>query len=131
MVFAEENITQVTEANSRWVFVKIGFAYCLLIIYVSTVVSPGGFHFVPIDLGTAWQRFMKTPYNVGGPDVRADWNSNLLMFIPLGIIATAAVWPRQPGLRRGFAALEAFTFCLVFLLAVKFAQLFFPGRTVS
>ncbi len=112
-------------------FIKITFAYCLLIIYVSTVVSPGGFHFVPIDLGTAWRRFIQTPYQIGGPDIRADWNSNLLMFVPLGIMTTAALWPRQPGLRRGFAVLEAFTFCLVFLLAVKFVQLFFPGRTVS
>src|SRR5260221_10814208 len=116
MIVAEENVIPVDETNSRWVFVKIAFAYCLVIIYVSTVVSPGGFHFVLIDLGKAWQRFLATPYYVGGPDVRADWNSNLLRFVPLGIITPAAVWRRQPGLRRGFAALEAFTFCLVLLL---------------
>ena len=131
MISAEENITRVAESNSRWMFVKISFAYCLFIIYGSTIVNLGGFRFVPIDLGTAWQRFIETPYYGGGPDVRADWNSNLLMLVPLGVMTTAALWPRQPGLRRGFAALEAFTFCLVFVLAVKFVQLFFPGRTVS
>ena len=130
MIFAEENITRVAESNSRWMFVKISFTYCLFIIYGSTIVSLGGFRFVPIDLGTAWQRFIETPY-INGSDLRSDWNSNLLMFVPLGIMATGALWPRQPGLRRGFAALEAFTFCLVFVLAVKFVQLFFPGRTVS
>src|SRR5579862_3498824 len=112
MIPAEENVTRVVESNSRWMFVKIAFAYCLIIVYVSTAVSLGGFHFVPIELGAAWQRFIETPYHAGGPDIRADWISNLLMLVPLGIMAAGALWPGQAGLRRGFAALGALSFCL-------------------
>ena len=53
------------------------------------------------------------------------------MLAPLGFLATGALWPRAGGMRRGLAAVAAFGGCIVFIAGVKYAQLFFPPRTVS
>jgi hypothetical protein len=116
-------------ADHRSIFVKAGLAYCLLLVYASTVIGPVGIHFVPIELHTAWRRLLASGYDNGL--VLADWNSNLLMLVPLGFISAGAAQPRRAGLRRGLAALAALGFCLLFVVAVKFAQLYFPPRTVS
>ena len=113
----------------RSAFVKAGLAYCLLIVYVSTVIGPVGIHFVPIDIHTAWHRFLAIGYD--RDVVRADWNSNLLMFLPLGVMSAGALWPQMSAWRRCLAAATAFSFCVAFVLAVKFVQLYFPPRTVS
>jgi VanZ family protein len=105
--------------------------YAFAIIYCSVVVSPSGFNFVPMDISHAWDRFLKTSYFINGSDQRADWMANLMMLIPLGYLMTAVFDPRRGIVLRVGSSLLAMAVCVTFVLAVKFLQLFFPGRTVS
>jgi VanZ family protein len=105
-------------------------AYALAIAYVSLVLGPTGFNFVPLDPEVAWRKLLATPYLINGSDQRPDWAANLLMLIPLGFVITGAFWPRQRDLR-WLAAGGALCCCLFLVLAVKYLQLFFPPRTVS
>ena len=105
--------------------------YALAIIYCSVVVGPTGFNFVSMDVGQAWQRFLEMPYFINGSDQRADWMANLLMFVPLGFLITGILDPHRGIVLRSAISLLALASCIIFLLAVKFLQLFFPGRTVS
>src|SRR5260221_10250322 len=105
--------------------------YGLAIVYSSTAVGPTGFHFVPMDIGQAWDKFLRTSYLINGSDQRADWMANLLMLVPMGFLASGVLRPRRAAALRALSALPAFALCVTFVLAVKFLQLFFPGRTVS
>jgi hypothetical protein len=117
-------------AHHRGGFAGWAIVYALAVAYSSLVVGPIGFHFVPLAPETAWRIFKATPYVVNGSDQRPDWMANLLMLVPLGWLTTAAFWPRRDGLR-WLAACAALCCCLIFVLAIKYLQLFFPPRTVS
>jgi VanZ family protein len=104
--------------------------YALAIAYVSLVLGPSGFNFVPLDPEVAWRAFLATPYQINGPDQRADWMANLLMLVPLGFLTTGALWPRRARLRWPAAGV-ALSCCLFLVVAIKYLQLFFPPRTVS
>jgi len=112
-------------------FAQWALLYALAIIYCSIAVGPTGFNFVSIGMGQAWQKFIAMPYLINGSDQRADWVANLLMFAPLGFLITGIIDPRRGIVLRGAISLLALASCIAFLLAVKFLQLFFPGRTVS
>src|SRR5262245_16393807 len=102
--------------------------YMMAVIYVSLALQPEGFRFVPLHPGEAWHAYVTMPFVKHGVDQRSDWMGNLLMFVPLGFLATGALaWRR----RRWQGGVLALGLCLVFLLAVKYAQLFFPPRTVT
>ena len=106
-------------------------AYALVIIYVSIVLGPVGFHFVPIDPVLAWHKFLASPYLADSSDQRPDLIANFLMLVPLGWVTTGAFWLTvRPG-RRWLAAGVALYCCLCLVIAVKYLQLFFPPRTVS
>jgi hypothetical protein len=111
-------------------------ACLLLIAYSSTVVGPSGPNFVPLDGPQAWHEFRLRAFTWVslGSDQRADWMGNLMMAVPLGFLLAGSLWPRRGGAQRPLAALFAAAAALVlalgFVLAVKFAQLFFPPRTV-
>lgn len=110
--------------------------YALLIVYASTVVGPSGLHFVPLDPAEAWRGFVSrasTWLNTGS-DQRADWMGNLGMYVPFGFLLTGTFWPnrsRPSALGAVAAASGALLVALGFLLAVKFAQVWFPPRTVT
>jgi VanZ like family len=107
------------------------FLYALSIVYVSTVLGPLGFHYVPLSLDRAWVSFLSTSYFENGADQRPDWIANLLMLLPLGFLLCGAFQSRR-GDRVGLLApVLAMAVGLTFVLAVKFAQLWFPPRTVS
>lgn len=106
-------------------------AYAVAVVYVSVVLGPAGLHFVPADPAAAWRMLLATPYLASGSDQRPDWVANLLMLIPLGFVVTGALWPHRGRVRRWLAAGAALCCCVVFVVAVKYAQLFFPPRTVS
>ena len=108
----------------RWLVI-----YALAVVYVSVVVSPLGFNFVPRDPAVAWQMFLDMRYAKHGVDQRADQISNLLMFMPLGALAVGTLSRRNGS--RLLASTMAFLGCAVFALVVKYAQLFVPPRTVS
>lgn len=102
--------------------------YALLVLYASTVISPAGLNFVPKDPAAAWQSFLAIGMGSLASDQRADWMGNVAMLVPLGF-ATAAALSR--GRRRVAPALLALALCIGFVVAVKYAQLFFPPRTVN
>jgi len=103
--------------------------YALAITY-SSVLSVAGLRYVAMDFAAAWQRFLATSYMRNGSDQRADWVANLLMLVPLGFLVAGAMWARRRWLRLP-ALLGAVAIGVLFVLAVKFLQLFFPPRTVS
>ena len=129
--------------------------YALIVVYSSLVLGPLGFHFVPRDPAAAWHAFLTTRFFDTGSDQRPDWIANLLMMVPFGLLATgtfgAASGPGAPVLgparmlgplrvfgprrmlrpARVFGTVLALLLSLGFVLAVKYAQLFFPPRTVS
>ena len=108
--------------------------YALLIAYSSTVIGPMGLHYVPIDPTDAWTQFLARALTWvdNGSDQRADWMGNLSMYVPFGFLLTGTLWPRRGGAAgRGLAMLAAFAVGVGFLLAVKYAQIYFPPRTVT
>jgi len=116
--------------RSRWLWLAWAVLYALAVLYVSTVVSVYGFRPAEFDLDEGWRRFLLVRYIDHGSDQRADWTANLLMIVPLGFLLTAALWPRQRSAWRLPAAMTALAVALVYVLAVKFVQLWFP-RTVT
>lgn len=114
-------------AVRRGRFAAFAVVYCLAIVYVSVVP----FNFVAIDAGMAWQNFLLMPYLVQPADQRADWMGNLFMFAPLGFSLAAAFRCEKPGAMRWLRLCVALVLSLGFVLAVKYLQLFFPGRTVT
>jgi VanZ family protein len=105
--------------------------YALIVVYVSLVPGPLGFHFVPQSPEILWQRFLATPFLNNGSDQRPDWIANLLMIVPFGVLATGALGAGRHLSTRVLGTAAALLLSLGFVLAVKYAQLFFPGRTVS
>ncbi len=114
---------------SRPRFALAAFFYALVIAYASTIIGPMGLNFVPIDPFEALYRLIEMPYVEHGSDQRADWMGNMLMLAPLGFLVAGSLSPR--GRASWTAGFGAFLFCFVYILIVKYAQLFFPPRTVS
>ena len=97
--------------------------------YASTIVGAVGPHFVPLDPAEALQRLIHIPYVENGSDQRSDWMGNVLMLVPLGFLVMGWL---SPGSRASpAAAIGALVLCFLFILVVKYAQLFFPPRTVT
>jgi len=108
--------------------------YALLIAYSSTIVGPTGMHYVPMDSTEAWSQFLARAFVWvdNGSDQRADWMGNLSMYVPFGFLLTGMLWPRRgASLGKGLAMIVAFAIGVGFLLAVKYAQIYFPPRTVT
>jgi VanZ family protein len=101
------------------------------IVYSSTIVGPLGMHYVPLDSDAAWREFQVRAFTWidTGSDQRADWMGNLCMLVPFGFLMTATLAPR------GGAGVFTFLFTLMlsaaFVLGVKYAQVYFPPRTVT
>lgn len=57
------------------------------------------------------------------------------MYVPFGFLPARTLWPRQGAVATPLAAFAAaciaFALALAFMLAMKFAQVFFPPRTVT
>ena len=105
--------------------------YALIIIYSSLVLGPLGFHFVPQDPAAVWQTFLATRFFDTGSDQRPDWIANLLLMVPFGLLAAGIFGSSRHITARVLGGLVALLVSLAFVLAVKYAQLFFPPRTVS
>jgi VanZ family protein len=105
--------------------------YALIVVYASIVPGPLGFHFVPRDPQAVWHAFLATPFFDNGSDQRPDWIANLLMMAPLGLLATGALGTGRHLAARVIGTAFALLLGLGFVLAVKYAQMYFPPRTVS
>lgn len=105
-----------------------GAGYLLFIVYGSLV--PLDFH--PWALDAAWARFVETRYLILGVESRADWVANILLYIPLGYLLSAGFANASASAGgRLLRVAAAFIGCVAVAVAVEFAQLFFPPRTVS
>lgn len=114
-------------SRRRTLFIAAG-CYLLFVVYGSLV--PLDFH--PRSLDAAWRDFLATGYLVLGVESRADWVANILLYIPLAYLLSAAL---LAGVRSAVVRLigvaVVFAACAAVALGVEFAQLFFPPRTVS
>jgi VanZ family protein len=101
------------------------------IAYSSTIIGPIGLHYVPLESDAAWQTFVARAsiWVENGSDQRADWMGNLCMLVPFGFLLTAVMAPRKGAGPVTF--LLALVLSAAFVLAVKYAQLYFPPRTVT
>ncbi len=83
------------------------------------------------SMDSAIAAFQKIPFLKLGIESRADWISNGVLYVPVGILtvlALRAVWPR---IATVLALPIALIFCAALAIGVEFTQLFFPPRTVS
>lgn len=103
----------------------------LTIAYASTIIGPAGVNYVPLDRDVAWQSFLAraATWVDNGSDQRADWMANLCMLVPFGFLLTAVLAPRSGAGPVTFLA--SLLLSVAFVLAVKYAQLYFPPRTVT
>lgn len=104
------------------------FVCFICILYGSLL--PFDFTFHPWD--KAWLRFSDMPYLDLDARSRADWIANLLLYLPLGFVATGTAMRAggSPIVRLTLLSL-ALAICLGTALGVEFAQVYFPPRTVS
>jgi len=107
-----------------------GLAACFTAFAIYGSLVP--LKFVSMPLQDALARFSQIPYLQLGIGSRADLVSNLLLFVPLGFLWTAAC---RVDRRSRFGAIAAgigvFAVVSLLSLAVEFTQIFFPARTVS
>jgi len=101
--------------------------YLLFVIYGSLVPLD----YKDIPLSNALTQFKNIPYLDLGPDSRADWIANILLYIPLAFGASATFGGVRNPLLRALSSVGVLVFCLAVAVAVEFTQLFFPPRTVS
>jgi hypothetical protein len=109
----------------------MAFAYGLAVLYCSLMLGPDGLHYLPLTAAEAWQRFRAIHFVDNASDQRADWIANAIMTIPLAYFLNGAFTPHD---RRGSdtsRAAIALAVSVAFVLAAKYAQLFFPPRTVT
>jgi hypothetical protein len=102
-----------------------------LILYASVVVGPTSFQFVWLPFGEAWRLLLQIPYLVGGPPQRFALLESVAFFVPLGFLVVGSCWPTRPTLWRAAVVGLSLFGCLIFVLAVKFLQLYFPPRSVT
>jgi VanZ family protein len=111
-------------------YLVLAVLYGLGIVYSSLILGPDGLHYVAIRPAEAWVRFLSVTYIDNASDQRPDWIANMMMTIPLAFFVNGALIGRRTiGEARSQAA--TLVICSFFILAVKYAQLFFPPRTVT
>jgi len=108
---------------TRWVVLLA--AYVAFVVYGSLV--PLEFH--PLPPSEAWARFQQIPFLRLGVESRADWIANGVLYVPVGFLGALVLLQR--GWSRLAAAIVAIVAALGLAVAVEYAQLFFPPRTVS
>jgi len=117
----------VAKRGSSWHHFYWLLAYCAFVIYGSLV--PLEFNAHPLDW--AWARFQQMPMLHLGIESRADWIANGILYIPLGFLAANFLTEKQSGDGRLSRLALSVIFCCCLALAIEFAQIFFPPRTVS
>jgi hypothetical protein len=112
-------------------FAVLAVLYGLAIVYTSLVLGPEGHRYAPIGIAEAWRKFRAVGFIANGSDQRPDWIANMMMVIPLAYFVNGAFRLRGRAGRNMINAAIAAAICIVFVLTVKYAQLFFPPRTVT
>jgi len=102
-------------------------AYAAFVVYGSLIP----FEYRPRSFDAALRAFQHIPYLRLGVASRADWVANILLYIPLAFLLAGAAASARSRAARVAGTLAAIAFCLALAVAVEFAQLSFPPRTVS
>jgi VanZ family protein len=109
-------------------YALVAALWALFVAYGSLVP----FRFASLSFGVATQRFLTT---LQGPvliDSRADFVTNILLTVPLGYFALAALRTDRRGVvGHLIAAIGILPACFAYSAAVEFAQVYFPIRTDS
>jgi hypothetical protein len=129
--FWAKTLTEQAASTVQRRWIGAALIYALAIVYGSIAVGPEGHHFARLSLGEALHRAAAIRFFDNGSDQRADWIANLLMLVPLGCMVRGVLSREGTRLGQAMAILASFQICLLFVLMVKFAQLYFPPRTVS
>ncbi|MCK5354317.1 MAG: VanZ family protein [Methyloprofundus sp.] len=109
-------------------FLYFAIAYTAFIIYGSLV--PLAYRAIPFD--TALLAFQNIRYLDLGAGSRADWISNIVLYIPLGYSLSALLIAKTKSVfYTVFSATLILIFCLTLAVTIEFYQQFFPPRTVS
>ncbi len=99
--------------------------YVCFVVYGSLVPLD----FRPLPFAEAWEKFQHTPFLSLGAESRADWVANGVLYLPLGLLTAQLFAGAHRASALALGAALVFSFSLA--LAVEFAQLAFPPRTVS
>lgn len=102
-------------------------AYAAFVVYGSLIP----FEFRPRSFDAALRAFQHIPFLRLGVGSRADWVANILLYIPLAFLLAGACASARSSAARAAGTIATMLFCLALAVAVEFAQLFFPPRTVS
>lgn len=109
-------------------FVVAFFAYLGFVVYGSLVPFVYRAH----TLDQALEKFRNIPFLDLGVVSRADWVANILLYIPLALLACFAMLGTRAGvLSRALVAVPVYLFCMLVAFGVEFAQIFVEPRTVS
>ncbi len=108
-------------------FLYLWLGYVAFVIYGSLV--PLQYKARPWNEAVA--AFQKIPFLKLGIESRADWVSNGVLYVPVGILTVLALRALLPRLAAVLALPIALLFCAALAVGIEFTQLFFPPRTVS
>lgn len=115
------------DGTPRFKLLVAAAAYAAFVIYGSLVPLK----YEPLPLTEAVARFRNIPFLQLGANERADWVANILLFVPLGFLASGVA----AGNLRRWSAMAllplAIVACGALSIAIEFAQIWFPARTVS
>ena len=114
----------MTQASKSTLYA--GLAYLVFVVYGSLV--PLDFHDRSWD--DAWRAFCTIPFLNLGIGSRADWISNILLYIPLTFIWSSVLAPRNTS-RKLLTSITVISAAIALSISIEFTQLFFPQRTVS
>jgi VanZ family protein len=101
--------------------------YTLFVVYGSLVPLT----FRPRPLAEAWAYFLAIPYLNLSIESRADWVSNIVLFVPLSFLWMETIASGRGRLVRAVTSFGVFVSCFCLAIAIEFTQIFFPPRTVS
>lgn len=107
--------------------------YIFLLLYFAFVVygSLVPLEYRPLPLEKAIELFRRLPYRHVGIRSRSDVVANLLLFIPLTFAAMGALTRENRRRGRLLIALAVVAAASLLSVAIEFAQVYFPRRTVS
>lgn len=105
----------------------LALGYLVFVVYGSLV--PLEFRSLPLDEAVA--RFRVITYLDLGISSRADWATNILLFVPLTFLWLGALWHRWNVVARLTASFGVWLAAVALSLDIEFTQLFFPPRTAS
>ncbi len=112
-------------------FLALAALYALAMVYMSLVLGPAGFHYVPMSFGAAWDKFLSVRFVSHGSNERPDWIANMMMPVPLAFFINSSFGLGVVTGRRATGIVVTLAATIAFILAIKYAQLFFPPRTVT